>query len=102
VTVDVANTGSVAGQAVPQVYAVLPEGSSATPFRLVAFAKVALRPGQRATVSMTVDPHLLAVFDTKGDDWRLAGGVYTFRAGFSSADLPAATSLGLAKARLAP
>jgi beta-glucosidase len=102
VTVDVANTGSVAGQAVPQVYAVLPEGSSATPFRLVAFAKVALRPGQRATVSMTVDPRLLAVFDTKGDDWRVAGGVYTFRAGFSSADLPAATSLGLAKARLAP
>jgi beta-glucosidase len=102
ITLDVANTGSVAGQAVPQVYAVLPEGSSATPFRLVGFAKVALAPGQRRTVVMTVDPRLLAAFDTKGDDWRLACGVYTFRTGFSSADLPAATSLGLAKARLAP
>jgi beta-glucosidase len=102
ITLDVTNAGGVAGQAVPQVYVLLPDGISAAPFRLVGFAKLALAPGQTGPVSLTVDPRLLAEFDAKRDDWRVAAGVYTVRAGFSSADLPISTRLRVTEARLAP
>jgi beta-glucosidase len=102
ITLDVSNTGGVAGQAVPQVYVLLPAGISGAPFRLVGFAKLALAPGQTRPVSMTVDPRLLAAFDAKHDDWRVAAGIYIIKAGFSSADLPVSTSLRVTEARLAP
>jgi beta-glucosidase len=102
VTLAVTNTGAVAGEAVPQVYVVFPKGRSATPFRLVAFAKVPLAPGQTRTIALTVDPRLLAGFDTDQDVWRVDGGLYRFEAGFSSADLPITASLWIDEARLAP
>jgi beta-glucosidase len=102
ITLDVANTGKLAGQAVPQIYVVLPDGTSATPFRLAGFAKLALAPGEMRTVSLTVDPRLLSEFDAKSDDWRVDAGVYRFEAGFASTDLTLAKTVTLKEVRLAP
>ncbi|RZJ08132.1 MAG: glycosyl hydrolase [Rubrivivax sp.] len=70
----VANQGSRAGKAVAQIY-VSGAGWEA-PRRLGGFTKVSLAPGERTTATVTIDPRLLATFDTATRTWRIAGGSY--------------------------
>ena len=63
----VANTGAVAGADVPQVY--LMAEPHRTQQRLVGFARVDLQPGETRRVTVTVDPRLLANWDSAGHDW---------------------------------
>jgi beta-glucosidase len=79
----VRNSGRVRGMDVPQVY-VAGAGWEA-PKRLAAFRKVDLAPGASATVTVAVDPRLLATF--AGGRWRIAGGAYTVMLGASSRDI---------------
>jgi hypothetical protein len=75
---------------VPQVY-VGPKGGSGweAPRRLAGFSKVDLAPGASTKVSVTVDPRLLATFDSKAKTWTIAAGAYEVSLGASSRDLEA-------------
>lgn len=79
----VANTGARAGATVAQVYLVSRNGAAKQ--RLVGFQRVELAPGASRTVSLSIDPRLLA--DWKDGGWTLAGGDYGFALGEDAAHL---------------
>jgi len=74
-SVDVRNTGKVAGADVPQLYLQLPQGST-TPIRLIGFQKVTLQPGESRRIRIEAEPKTLASFDTADKQWKIAGGQY--------------------------
>ncbi|MEO7691341.1 MAG: beta-glucosidase [Sphingomonas sp.] len=76
------NTGKVRGRAVAQLY-VAGTGWEA-PKRLAGFRKVDLAPGAATSVSVAVDPRLLATFDGTANRWAIAGGTYRLTLGGSS------------------
>ena len=98
----VANTGKRAGQAVAQVYAAPAAGLAKAagweaPRRLAGWDKVALQPGESKSVSVTVDPRMLAVWDAKSRDWQRAPGTYEFHLGGASDAITSRTTLALPK-----
>lgn len=99
VTFRVKNAGKVAGKDVPQVY-VAGDGWEA-PKRLGAFQKVTLAPGQETNVTVTVDPRLLAMFDSPTKTWRITPGTYQVLLGHSSRDIAEKASVQL-PARVLP
>lgn len=70
-------------------------GGWEAPRRLAGWRKVALASGASRTVSITVDPRLLATFDAAQQRWTRAAGLYTVWLGDSSADLSSHTTLEL-------
>jgi beta-glucosidase len=72
----VRNVGKVAGKEVAQVY-VSPVGAQwEAPKRLVGFRKVEVQPGGAAKASISVDPRLLAMYDSASKTWKVAKGDY--------------------------
>jgi len=84
----VKNTGKRAGAEIAQVYAVLPDAAGEPFQRLVGWQKVELAPGESKTVSVTVDPQVLSIFDEQKNGWELLPGEYRILAGPSSAETP--------------
>jgi beta-glucosidase len=78
----VRNTGDRAGADVPQLYLTDMAGNSIT--RLVAFSKVTLAPGESKTITLTIDPRLLA--NWSDGRWQIKAGVYRFSLAKSAAD----------------
>ena len=76
VSFTIKNSGVVAGKDVPQIYLSAQKDLWEAPKRLVAFQKVALEPGESKTVSLTIDPRLLAVYDSKDKVWKITKGEY--------------------------
>ena len=104
VSFTVTNDGSRSGKAVPQVYVGPdawktgdPAAGWEAPRRLGGFAKLDLAPGASRSVTLTVDPRLLAVYD-KG--WRIKAGTYTVSLAASSRDIEQTARVGLAAAEL--
>lgn len=91
----VRNAGSRAGAAVPQLYVGPKAGGWEASKRLAGWSKVTLAPGASATLSITVDPRLLAIFDETAQSWRTAAGIYQVWLGESSADTRLSTELRL-------
>nr|AGS53124.1 beta-glucosidase [uncultured bacterium contig00040] len=92
VTVDVTNTGSVAGKEIVQVYvgAKNRDDHIIRPTKeLRAFAKVSLEPGETKTVSFTLDKRAFAYYNAKLRDWHVLDGVYRVMACRSSRDIAA-------------
>jgi beta-glucosidase len=91
VTVEVHNTGNIAGAEVPQVYLSMPAVLNQPPKRLIAFEKVELKAGEKKTVTMTVDPmsssHPLSTWNVAKQRWVTAAGKYRLLVGSSSAAL---------------
>ena len=84
----VANTGSRTGAEVAQVYATLPS-SAGEPFkRLVGWEKVSLASGESKTVTLTIEPKFLSIFNTAKEKWELPEGEYKIAVGGSSSDTP--------------
>ncbi len=81
----VANTGAKRGATVSQLYLVSRNGAARQ--RLVGFQRTELAPGAKQTVSLTIDPRLLA--DWKDGGWSLAAGDYGFALGDDAAHLGA-------------
>jgi len=81
------NTGKLQGKDVPQLY-VAGAGWEA-PKRLGGFAKVELAPGEAKTVTLKVDPRLLATFDGASNSWKVAGGTVQVLLGTSATDIVA-------------
>jgi beta-glucosidase len=88
VSLDVTNTGSVAGAEVAQVYLGLPAATGEPPKRLVGYIKVSLAPGATRNVTVSVDAsssaHPLSCWDTARSNWNTAMGEYTVYVGNSS------------------
>ena len=89
-TVDVRNTGKVAGADVAQLYLKMPEGST-TPIRLIGFQKVTLQPGESRRIRIEAEPKALASFDTADKQWKIAEGRYELQLS-RSANEPLQTS----------
>jgi beta-glucosidase len=98
VSFEVKNSGKRSGKAVAQVYATPPNATA----RLVAFAKLELKPGESRRLSVAVDPRLLASFDTNAQVWRVAAGDYVFKLGPSSAESAATATVHLGETTLKP
>jgi len=88
VTFDLANTGSLTGAEVAQVYLGMPNGTGEPPRRLVGWQKVLLPPGGVQHVTIEVDEndtsHPLSYWDTGSAAWLVAPGDYTVYLGNSS------------------
>ena len=98
VSFDVTNTGARAGMDTPQVYAAPPGGVK----RLVGWKKLDLKPGETRRVTLDADPRVIAAFDEKAHDWRLAAGTYKVAVGASFDDPKLDGSARLAAKRIKP
>ncbi len=88
VRADITNTGARAGQEVVQLYVrqIAPR-LARPPKELKAFAKVALAPGETATVAFTLDEEAFAFYDPARKAWTAEAGAYQVLVGSSSADI---------------
>ena len=88
VTVDVTNTGSVAGKEVVQLYVSDKESTVFRPVReLKGFEKIALRPGETKTVSFTLDKRAFAYWNVQISDWHVETGAFDIQICKSSRDV---------------
>lgn len=95
VSVDVKNTGAVAGKEVVELYASAPNAKKANKpeQELRAFAKTStLQPGQTETVEMSFATSDLASFSEAKSQWEVAAGQYELKVGASSRDIRATLS----------
>lgn len=88
VSFSVRNTGKRTGTEIAQVYAALPDESGERYRRLVGWGQVELRPGESKTVSVSIDPQMLSIYDEQKSRWVLLPGSYGVFVGRSSADTP--------------
>ncbi|KAG4091700.1 beta-glucosidase [Neocallimastix lanati (nom. inval.)] len=80
VTLNVKNTGKIAGAAVPMIFLSFPESVKDYPVRLFkGFDKVVLKAGQSKEVKIFIDDHALSYYDE---------GEFTVFAGSNASDLP--------------
>ncbi len=96
VTVDVTNIGRRAGAEVVQLYIGDPQAALVRPEKeLKGFAKVVLQPGERRTVSLSLDMRALACYDDARATWVAEAGAFEVLIGASSADIRARTQFVL-------
>lgn len=97
VRVTVTNTGARSGTEVVQCYVHDCEASVARPEQeLRAFAKVALAPGQSASVVGVLDRRAFAFWDPATHDWLVESGEFEIRVGVSSRDIRAVAMVTVA------
>ena len=96
VTFNLANTGSVAGAEVAQIYLGMPASLNEPPKRLVGWKKVTLNPGASQSVTIEVDQndssHPMSYWDVTSNAWKVGSGQYTVYLGNSSATASLATA----------
>jgi len=90
VTLDVKNTGSMAGKEIIQLYV----GPKEKDDRLIRadkelkdFAKICLTPGETKTVTFRLDKDAYSYYNTEISDWHVQTGVYKIMLGRSSRDI---------------
>ena len=98
-TVNVKNTGSVAGKEVVQLYLSAPSKELKKPCEeLKGFAKTRLlKPGETETIHFIIDPKDLSSFDTKSASWIAEAGNYIVKIGASSTDIKQSADFQLKK-----
>jgi beta-glucosidase len=96
VSVDVTNTGKVAGKEVVQVYVHDQQSSLVRPTKeLKGFAKVSLEPGETKTVSVPLDSRAFAFYHPGHKQWVTESGAFDILFGSSSADIRAQQTVSL-------
>lgn len=86
VTLDVTNTGDVAGKEVVQLYVTDETSRLLRPEKeLKAFTKVTLTPGETTTVSFSLSYRDFAYYDPEASDWVVEEGRFWIQAGTSCA-----------------
>lgn len=92
VSVDVQNTGSVAGDEVVQLYTHQRSGSASRPVReLKGFRRITLKPGEKQTVTLQLDTHDLGFWSSQTRHWSIEPGLFDVWVGTSSAATDHAT-----------
>jgi beta-glucosidase len=100
VSVDVTNTGAVAGKMVVQVYVHDCMSDLVRPDKeLKGFVKVALQPDETKTVSVTLEPRAFAYYHPGFGQWVTESGEFDIRVGQSSADLPLSAAVTVTSAQ---
>jgi beta-glucosidase len=99
VTVEVKNTGKIAGKEIIQLYIGAPAGKLDKPeSELKGFAKTRLlQPGESQTVTFTISGQSLASFDPVTSSWIAEAGKYAVKVGASSKDIKLNGSFTLGK-----
>ncbi len=96
VSVDVTNTGKLAGDEVVQLYVHDIASSVKRPVKeLRGFERVSLNPGQTKTVTLTLPAQKLAFYDEKSHDFMVEPGAFDLLIGSSSADIRLTTKLNV-------
>ena len=89
VEVEVTNTGSLAGHAVPQLYIAFPQNTtpSQTPVRVLrGFEKVHIEPGEATAVKFPLLRRDVSFWDANNKEWVIPEGDFVYTVGFSSRD----------------
>jgi beta-glucosidase len=76
------------GTEIAQVYVTLPDAAGEPFQRLAGWQRVELRAGESKTVTVSVDPRVLGVFEEERNSWKMLPGTYHVAAGASSASTP--------------
>ena len=85
VSIEVQNTGAVAGDQVVQLYTHQRAGSASRPAReLKGFRRVSLKPGEKQTVTLTLDTHDLGFWSSQTRQWAIEPGVFDLWVGGDS------------------
>ena len=96
VSVDITNTGAIAGKEVVQLYV---RDHSGTPNRpdkeLKGFVKLSLEPGQTKTATFTLDKRSFAWYNEEISDWYAKSGEYEILIGASSRDIRLGERIGV-------
>ena len=88
VSIDIQNTGPVAGAETVQLYVGLGESRIFRAKReLKGFEKVFLQPGETKRACFVLDGRSFAYYNVPAGGWAVEGGVYTIAAGASSRDI---------------
>ncbi len=98
-TVDIKNSGKVAGKEVVQLYITAPSKKLQKPaMELKAFGKTnLLQPGQKQTLQFEIAAKDLASFDTESTSWVADAGTYIVKVGSSSDKIIKTVSFNLPK-----
>lgn len=103
VTVDVTNTGSMAGKEVVQLYVSDKNGTAGRPAKeLKGFAKVALAPGETKTVEFTLTARDLSFYHEGLGDWYAPSGTYEVLVGHASDEIALTGELSFETKKLPP
>ncbi len=103
VSVDVTNTGSMAGKEVVQLYISDLTGTFGRPAKeLKGFAKVHLLPGETKTVTMQIDARSLSYYNVDLHDWYAPSGQYGVLIGHASDDIRLTAQIGFTTRKVLP
>jgi beta-glucosidase len=88
VSVNVKNTGAMAGKEIVQLYVRDVQSEVIRPVKeLKGFAKVELQPGEERTVTFTLDKRSFAYYNVELKDWHVESGEFEIVIGRSSQDI---------------
>jgi beta-glucosidase len=94
VSIDVKNTGQMQGAEIVQIYVSDDDCTvDRPPKELQGFEKVFLKPGEKKTISISLDESAFEFYSEKDNDFITESGTFTIWAGTSSRDLPLSTKL---------
>jgi len=103
VSVDVTNTGEVAGKEIVQVYVHDDTARLSRPDKeLKGFAKIALQPGETQTVSIELDGRAFAYYDPAYHQWVTESGSFEILVGRSATDICLQASVEMESTQILP
>lgn len=103
VSVDVTNTGKVAGKEVVQLYVADKNGTPQRPVKeLKGFVKLSLAAGETKTAVMTICARDLSFYHEGLGDWYAPSGTYEVLAGHASDDIRLTTALEFSTEKMLP
>ncbi len=103
VSVDVTNTGKVAGKEIVQVYVHDQKSSLVRPQKeLKGFAKVELQPGETKTVTVPLNFRAFAFYHPRSNAWVVESGSFDVLIGSSAAEIHASLTLEVESTHAAP
>ncbi len=103
ISVDITNSGSRSGEEVPQLYLEQLNPSIPMPIKqLKGFQRIALNTGQTKTVTFTINPEDLYIYDESISSYKVPTGNFIAHIGTASDNLPLNVTFQINSAQLKP